>query len=523
MLVFNNLKYKCLAMKPSCLLLTLALGMAGTGLAQTEYDDIYYVAPARNTQSKPAAAAGTTLPGTNYVPDMSAVDIDAYNRRGEYSYTSPLDTIGAAAGAADDFVYTQQIQQYINPTIVVDNQDALQQILNGTYGNVNVIYNGMTPYLLPTYYARNWPNIFDTTLPFYWRSWTYRYGASSPWMWSALYSYIWNMDSPWGPNWGWAPFWGSPWTYYWNTWNPWGWGCYYPYYNWGWHHPRHNRHWAANHWRPGMTQTSGARPGWSGHNRPGYTYGRPGSSGSYGGGNGHRPVNPARPGNGNGNNNHRPGIVNPGVSGNTTATARPNPAVNPGRPGYNHGTNTGTTAAHRPGTSATATTRPDITAPQTQPGVVSGGNNGTNTGNGGHRPGASSQPYRYTSGSQTDYHRYSSPAGTGTTSGNRNGDRYNGGNHRPSSSSGSYSGSSNNRYSPSSSSGHRQSSSSSSYSTPSNNSRRQSSSSYSSPSSSSGRSSSYSSGSSSSYGGGRSSGGYSSGGRSGGGGSGRHR
>ncbi len=69
------------------------------------------------------------------------MDVDDYNRRGFY-YNSPVDTIGMSAEAElSDFVYTQQIQKYYNPTIVLDNSDMLADVLENSYGNVDIIIN----------------------------------------------------------------------------------------------------------------------------------------------------------------------------------------------------------------------------------------------------------------------------------------------------------------------------------------------------------------------------------------------
>ncbi|MFM9587593.1 hypothetical protein, partial [Streptomyces caniscabiei] len=64
----------------------------------------------------------------NYIADFQDMDVDDYNRRGQY-YVSPVDTIGMRAETDQDFVYTTQIQKYYNPTIVLDNVDLLTDVI----------------------------------------------------------------------------------------------------------------------------------------------------------------------------------------------------------------------------------------------------------------------------------------------------------------------------------------------------------------------------------------------------------
>ena len=56
------------------------------------------------------------------------------------SLQMPADTIGLRAENGEDFpVYTQQIQKYYNPTIVLDNAELLADVLNNSYGNVDIV------------------------------------------------------------------------------------------------------------------------------------------------------------------------------------------------------------------------------------------------------------------------------------------------------------------------------------------------------------------------------------------------
>lgn len=150
--------------------------------AQGYYDDdIYY-----NPKKDKSAQTGKKRTASNYIADMADMDVDTYNRRGQY-YMSPIDTIGAATENGEDFVYTQQIQKYYNPTIVVDNADVLEDILENSYGNVDIEINANgVPVFLPSY---PW-------------SYSYRWGWPSWGGWSI------SLYDPWFSfNWGWGPSW----------------------------------------------------------------------------------------------------------------------------------------------------------------------------------------------------------------------------------------------------------------------------------------------------------------------------
>lgn len=346
-------------MKKTILLLSACFMTGSVALAQGYDDDIYYN-PNKATQpvkvkkektSRPTASASYGVESTPQGYYMETRDVDEYNRHGFY-YETPIDTIGDGIGNQEDFRYTQQIQKYYNPTIVVDNQALLADILNNSYGNVDVVYTGGAPafysYSYSPWYA--WPT-----------------GWYDPWYW--------------GPNWG----------YYSYAWN-WGWGWSYPSYAWNWGWGRWYDPWGPG-WGPGWSW-GGHHHCWHGHNwtyynnrRPGHNLGsnwatatRPGTT--------HRPIGSHSPG----NLNTRPGLgggtrpgtqggVRPGTSGIATAPAnghrQPVNAVQNTRPGTSldtqttrpHGTSAGvrpsTTTTSRPGTTttrpSTATTRPGTT------------------------------------------------------------------------------------------------------------------------------------------------------------------
>lgn len=271
--------------------LMLAAG-SGALLADDFEDDIYYN-PKKDNRSKTVKKNKQS----QYIENFADLDVDTYNRRGQY-YASPIDTIGRTVENGEDFVYTQQIQKYYNPTIVIDNVDVLEDVLSNSYGNVDiVIENG---YPMFSSYSYSWP---------YWRNpWNWSYagwgwgpGWYDPWYsWGPSWSWGWGPSWAWGPSWSWGPSWG---------WGPswsWGWG---PDWGWGGGRPSYAHH------RPNGNRPVGPNPGWASDTRPG---------GNYNGGGG-RPIygsNSARPGSGNVTNGSNP-------------TSRPGNYHRGGNSGYN--------------------------------------------------------------------------------------------------------------------------------------------------------------------------------------------
>ncbi len=291
-------------------------------MAQDFEDDIYY--DGRKAEKQQAARQAQASQQNPYAygwqPSIETErDVDEYNRFGGY-YGTAADTIGYNIANSEDFVYTQKIQKFYNPTIVVDNQDVLADVLNNSYGNVNVIYNP-------------WGPAFDS-----WAYMPYTQAWGYPWYGLSVGGSWYRWDSPWYASW-------SPWFYPWYDygWN-WGWG---PSWNWGWGYPCHGWHhhhsWAYGdyHRRPSM----GVRPGWSAGARPS----RPSSAGMA--------------------SSRRPGAANttprPGYMGGGTLARPGNSGVGSGRPGYQRGDNlqhrppTGTVrpgnSSARPGTAPTRT------------------------------------------------------------------------------------------------------------------------------------------------------------------------
>lgn len=237
-------------MKKLILGLTVVSLASSTMFAQSDFDDIYY-----NPNSKPkteGSAKGKMdnhSSSSNYISDFSEMDVDAYNKRGFY-YETEIDTIGASAEAAEDFVYTQQIQKYYNPTIVLDNTDILSDILENSYGNVNIEIKNNVPVFSSIYYG-----------DYAWAPGYYNWTMRPSWSWC----YSW---SPFYPSFGIVPSW--TWPYYpsWTVVYPWTWG-----YGFNWWYASG---WGYRPWYPPF-RPSPDRPMYA-HNRPGAF--RPTSPGS---------------------------------------------------------------------------------------------------------------------------------------------------------------------------------------------------------------------------------------------------
>lgn len=194
-------------------------------------DDIYFN-PQKDTQ------VGASKKNSNYIENFSDIDVDAYNLRGQY-YNSPIDTIGSRTASEEDFVYTQQIQKYYNPTIVLDNSDVLADVLENSYGNVEIVFNGVTPSFLPVY-SYGWPYYRSYYDPWYLN--VSFGGWYDPWYWGPSWSWGWGPSWSWGPSWGWGP---------------------------GWSHP-HGPTWHPNTtWSPGGNRPVRPGSGWAGNNRHG--------------------------------------------------------------------------------------------------------------------------------------------------------------------------------------------------------------------------------------------------------------
>ncbi len=240
------------------------LALAGFSVNAQEFDDIYYN-PKKDTTQTPKKEKTKK---SNYIQDFSSMDVDEYNRRGQY-YESPIDTIGARAETGEDFVYTQKIQKFYNPTIVVDNISLLDDVLVNSYGNVDIVFDNGLPYFNSIY---GWPGYYDSYI--WMPSW--RWGGAYSWSYSPVWGYDWWPAWSIGPSWAWGPSFSWSWGWGWNYGPAWAWGPSYwgpsywgrPYYAdyrpWGRQPNRPGSHW-ANNTRPGgnVGRPSSSRPGYS--------------------------------------------------------------------------------------------------------------------------------------------------------------------------------------------------------------------------------------------------------------------
>ena len=241
------------------LIMTLML-VSGTMSAQDYFDDVYYN-PKKDkstvtvsTASKSTSTTYKTPAKSNYISDMSEMDVDAYNRRGEQYYVTQIDTIGNGIENGEDFVYTQQIQKYYNPTIVVDNASVLGDVLSNAYGNVDIVINNNGYPVFAPYYGWNWSYYNSIWSPWSWGvnigPWGWSIGWNSPWYAWGWGPGWWNPGPAWGP--GWGPAWGP-------AWRP-GWGPA-PGPGWGPAPGPAPRPMAS--WNPRGNQAGAPRPGWS--------------------------------------------------------------------------------------------------------------------------------------------------------------------------------------------------------------------------------------------------------------------
>lgn len=246
--------------------------MAAAGAMADDYvDDIYYNPKKDSPEAKLEKRARENA-ARAYMADRGNMNVDEYNRRGEQYYYSPIDTVGTAAERGEDFVYTQEIQKYYNPTIVVENAEQLGDVLADSYGNVTIVINDDGyPCFGPA-----WSYPYN---PYYYYGYNYGFCANP---------YLWGPSWSWSINWGWNNWgWGiDPWYAYGPAWG-WGWG---PGYGWGWGPSvGSNPHWTADHYRPRGNDRVGAGNGWgsrpasgtlAGNHRTGTTR-RSNASGNY--------------------------------------------------------------------------------------------------------------------------------------------------------------------------------------------------------------------------------------------------
>lgn len=233
-------------MKRSSLFIIAATFSAPLVMGQGFYDDDIYYNPSKvknttvvTTQKVATTSADFEAPEYQ-VYSTSPRDVDEYNRRGLYAQRDSVATDSLQTDS-DIFQYTERMERFDNPTIVISSGDSRLKEL---------------------YYADN-VNIYVGTPSTY-----FSFGTYSPWW--PTYSYyndFWYGYNYWNWGWGWSPYrsywdWGWYDPYWGPSWHHYGWGgC-----DWGHHHPYYGGGWRPNYTdggrRPvgGRVNASGRRP-----------------------------------------------------------------------------------------------------------------------------------------------------------------------------------------------------------------------------------------------------------------------
>lgn len=181
---------------------------------QSYYDDDIYYNPSkvkktekREVKKQITEETADFEEPTYQVYTSNPRDVDEYNRRGAYKVSA--DTISADTVVAnpDVFQYTERMERFDNPTIVVSSDDSRLKEL---------------------YYADN-VNIYVGTPSVTWSIGGFYNPWYSPCYRSSWYYNSWYWSFGWGcyrPYYGWYdPFWGPSYPYY-----GWGYGWSYPHY-----------------------------------------------------------------------------------------------------------------------------------------------------------------------------------------------------------------------------------------------------------------------------------------------------
>lgn len=364
------------------ILALITLGAIVPVYADDYFDDIYY------NPKKSVKETATSQGRGNYIQNFDQMDVDTYNRRGQY-YMSPIDTIGSRIENGEDFVYTQQIQKFYNPRIVVDNTAALQDIIDNSYGNVEVVFNVNGPAFAGwgwnDWYYSPYVSVWGPSWPLWYCGFNWGWGPSWAWNWGPSWSWAWN----WGPAWSWgyAPVWsyGPGWSY------P-GWGpAYHPGRPIAQYRPNGRRpnnpggHWASTRPGGGVTGNYGGRnrPGGSGH----FVTQRPGSNiaNHNGGVSNQAPVG----------STSRPGRYTIGSSS-TTSSAH---AATPSNPTRNESTTTTTPRGSRGQTTGSNVRTSNSSTNRTGSSKSSNSSSNRNSSNSGRYNSNSSNSGRYSTGS----------------------------------------------------------------------------------------------------------------------------
>lgn len=210
------------------LLMAIGLMSSLSVLGQSYYDDDIYYNPSKNKTNQATTVVKTTTTdkslsdldyeGSTYqIYSSDLRDVDEYNRRGGIYKSDTIPQTDSLNTNSDTFKYTERIERFDNPTIIIASSDSRLKELY--YSDDVDIYIGT-----PTTYI-SFGGFYDPWYSPFYSSWYY-----NPWHWNWGWSWGWNSFNPW---WGgyYDPFWGPHYHgYYGYTWG-------------GWHN-----HWGPSHW-----------------------------------------------------------------------------------------------------------------------------------------------------------------------------------------------------------------------------------------------------------------------------------
>ena len=194
-----------------------------------DYDDIYYnSSKSKKKESQKVSDNKSTSimdeTGYDYGYYDNMRDVDEYNRR--YSSTESVSYDSTTVNNQGDFVYTDRIRRFHNPTVIVETND---------------------PELAEVYYVTTTPdvNLIIGTPVNYWDPFWYD--------WYYHPTYLWRVGW-YGPSW-------------YSSWYGWGWSWSF---GWDWCYPVHHHH---HGWHPGVPHHPGHGVGHAPSPRPTYNAG----------------------------------------------------------------------------------------------------------------------------------------------------------------------------------------------------------------------------------------------------------
>lgn len=223
-------------MKRSGLFIIAATFSAPLVMGQSFYDDDIYYNPSKvknttvvTTQKVASTSADFDAPEYQ-VYSTSPRDVDEYNRRGIYTQRDSVSTDSLKVDS-DVFQYTERMERFDNPTIVISSGDSrLKELYYAD--NVNIYVGTPSTYFSFGTYSPWWPYSYYDDFWYGYNYWNWGWG------WHAYRPYW---------SWGWCdPFWGPSYHHY---------GC--GGYDWGYPHHYHGGGWRPNYTDGGRRSISG--------------------------------------------------------------------------------------------------------------------------------------------------------------------------------------------------------------------------------------------------------------------------